>query len=256
MRVGVCVKQVPDTSSRLSVPPGGLEPEEGGVLPVINPYDEFALEAALLLREACGLGEVVLLTLDRRDTEETIFHGLAMGADRAVALELPAGSRPSLSETGRLLAEALSELDCGLVFCGERAVDDDSALVPALIAERLGRPLVGGVETAELEPDGRSLRARVRRGDEKLVYSCPLPCVVSFVRGPALPRYAPMDGIFSARGKPVVRRSVRPAADAEGLRRVALLAPSDERARRILTGGPEAAAGSLWDAVERAALLR
>ena len=89
MRVCVLVKQVPDTSVRLQVAAGGLEPQASGYLPVFNPYDEFALEAALLLREAAGTGEVVLASLCVESAEETIFHGLAMGADRAVAAEWP-----------------------------------------------------------------------------------------------------------------------------------------------------------------------
>jgi electron transfer flavoprotein beta subunit len=255
MRVCVLVKQVLDTSVRLQVASNGLEPLASGCLPVFNPYDEFALEAALLLREAAGKGEVVLASLCAESAEETLFHGLAMGADRAVAADWPGTGRPSLLQTGLLLAGLVRDIGPDLVFCGERAADDDAAQVGPIVAEALGWPGVCGVETAELAERGRSLRLRCSRGGDFHSVSCPLPAVASFLRGPQLPRYPSMAGIFSAKTKPVAR--VRVAAPGAGAaRRVGLCAPREERARELLAGTPGEAAAALAGRLLRAGSAR
>jgi electron transfer flavoprotein beta subunit len=238
MRVIVALKQVPDTSATLRAPPGALEPHAPGVPPVVNPYDEFALEAALRIRERAGEGEVVLLTLAADPVEETVFHGLAMGAERAVVLRLPRGSAPDALAAGELLACAAREISFDAIFCGERAVDDDAAQVGPTLAERLGLPLMGGAEEVWSEESGRSLRARCRRGEGAAILRADLPCVVSFVRGPELPRYPSLDDIFAAGGKPVELRDVVYHASLSRTRRVALAPPFEERAGETVSGTP------------------
>lgn len=251
MRLVVCFKQVLDTSAQLRVAPGLLDPQAGGTLPVPNPYDEFALEAALRLREdggAAARAEIVLLTAASEPVDETVFHGLAMGADRAVVLETPAGSRPDSLAVGRLLAAELSALKPSIVFCGQRAADDDAAQVGPIVADLLGLPGACGVESFELDKDGRGLRARCRRGAALELVHTPTPCVLSFVRGPSLPRYAALEAILSAGRKPVLRRTVRPSRNR--VERVALEPVPEERAGEVLRGSPKAAAAALLDRID------
>jgi electron transfer flavoprotein beta subunit len=238
MRVIVALKQVPDTSAALKVLPGQLEPHAPGVPPVVNPFDEFALEAALRLRERSGRGEVVLLTLAAEPVEEAIFHGLAMGADRAVVLRLPRGAAPDAQASASLLAVAARELTFDALFCGERAVDDDAAQVGPAIAEKLGLPFAGWAEDAWSDEEGRHLLARCRRGDAAAVLRASMPCVASFVRGRDLPRYASLDGIFNAASKPVETRDVPFDAEANRAGRVALAPPFEERAGETVPGTP------------------
>lgn len=248
MRFVVCIKQVPDTAARLTVAPGALEPTLTGVVPVVNPFDEFALEEALRLRAIAG-GEVVLLTLAREPVEETVFHGLAMGADRAVVLDAagapPAGSRA----TGRLLADAARALEPTLVLCGEQAVDDDGHAVGAILADTLHVPQIAGVERVDIDADGTGLRARCRRGTAVVFYASPLPAVVSCIRGPQLPRYPTLDGIFEAGAKPIDVRHVRPEPDRSAARRTALVAPAEERAGELLAGDPAGLVEPLLDRI-------
>lgn len=238
MRACVLLKQVPDTSVRLQVSPGGLEPRGSGYLPVANPYDEFALEAALRLREAAGKGEVILLTASGEPVDETVFHGLAMGADRAVVCGLPAAPA---------LAALVRSLSADLVCCGERAVDDEAAQVGSFVAEALGWPQVCGAETAQWEPGRRGLRLRCRRSGSVHVVTCPLPCLVSFVRGPELPRYPSMADIFAVKSKPVARAEAAAPAGAAGPRRLRLWPPSEERAQKMIPDGPGAAESLLGE---------
>ena len=243
MRIIVCFKQVPDTSARLRVEPGSLEPHRAGLLPVVNPYDEFALEEALRLRDSGHEAEIILLTLVAEAVDESIFHGLAMGADRAIVLRLPAGTASAPLVTTRILAAEIEPLRPDLIFCGERAVDDDAAQVGPGLAEMLNLPQICGAERAEVDETGRMIRARCRRPSAGEVFTSDLPCLVSFVRGESLPRYPSLDDVFNAGDKPVETREITPA-DAEPPQRVALLAPRETRAGRTIEGEPE-------DAVEQ-----
>src|SRR5579872_536041 len=159
MRIVVCVKQVPDTAALLEVRPGSLRPHLDSVPPTMNPFDEFALEEALRLRDVTG-GEVVLLSLATDDIEETIFHGLAMGADRALVLDATGAVDVPVHVTGALLAEALGGLGADLVLCGVRAVDDEAGAVGAMIAESLNVPQITGAERIDVNLDARSIEAR------------------------------------------------------------------------------------------------
>lgn len=233
MRLVVCFKQVPDTSGRLRVDPGELQPHRGGLLPVVNPYDEFALEEAMRQRDRGHEVEIVLLTLAAEPVDESVFHCLSVGADRAVVLELPPGAPAAPSEAARLLAGAIAPLRPDLVFCGERAVDDDAAQVGPLIAERLGIPQICGAERVEIDGGQRHLEAVCRRPGLSERYRCALPCLVSFVRGERLPRYPSLDDVMASEAKEVETRGA--VSDAPpGLSRVALAAPRETRAGLVI----------------------
>jgi electron transfer flavoprotein beta subunit len=249
VRIAVCIKQVPDTSVRLEVDETGLRPRGSGYLPVLNPYDEFALEEALRLRDAAGGREVVVLTLTHEPCDETIFHALAMGADRALILESPANAGTTPRFASLLLAAALEDMRPDLVFCGNQAVDDDAASVGPAIAGLLGWPQVCGVETVGLQDGGRTINAVCRRGGSRHTFMAPVPCLLTFLRGPVLPRYPSMDGIFSARSKPIERRRAELGRSGGAIERARLYAPPDARAREMISGNPLEAAEALLDRV-------
>lgn len=240
MRLAVCVKQVPDTSVRLEADESGLRLRTSSYLPVLNPYDEFALEEALRLREEAGGGEVVVLTLASEPVDETVFHALAMGADRALVLEAREETPPRLAAL--CLAGPLKRLRADLVFCGERSVDDEAAAFGPALAEALGWTQVCGVETVRSLTPPR-LRALCRRGCARHLVEADAPCVASFLRGPRLPRYPSMQGIFGAREKPCERLPAE--AGKAALRRISLQAPPEARACRRLSGPPKETAEAL-----------
>lgn len=243
MRLLVCFKQVPDTSARLRVETGQLEPHRASLLPVVNPYDEFALEEALRQRDQGYEAEIILLTVATEPVDESVFHGLAMGADRAIVLELPPEAPTTPAVVARVLAAAIAPLEPDLVFCGERAVDDDAAQVGPLLAESLGMPQICGAERVDIDRERQSLTATCRRSRSSERLASELPCLVSFVRGESLPRYPSLDDVLGAGEKPVETREVSPA-EAPGLVRVALSAPRETRIGEKITGEPH-------DAVKR-----
>src|ERR1043166_682413 len=97
MKIAVCIKRVPDSETRVKIAADGKSLDEAGVKFILNPYDEFAVEEALRLKEKAGAGEVVVVALGPPAAQETIRTALAMGADRGVLLQT-AGLHPDRSE--------------------------------------------------------------------------------------------------------------------------------------------------------------
>ncbi|MFW6191866.1 MAG: electron transfer flavoprotein subunit beta/FixA family protein [Gemmatimonadota bacterium] len=230
----VCVKRVPDSETRVRIADDGRSIDPSGVKYVLNPYDEFALEAALELREAAGGGAVTVLTLGGPDARETLRTALAMGADEAVLLE---GEPPADGlVTARALADEIGGRDPDLVLFGKQAIDDDNMQVPAMVAELLGFPCATVVVDLEVD-DGRLRASREVEGGHEPV-ECDLPAVVSAQKGLNEPRYASLKGIMAAKKKPLETKPAEPAEP--GLEVRSMREPPEREAGEILGEGPEA----------------
>jgi electron transfer flavoprotein beta subunit len=201
MKIVVCVKQVPDTETRVRVAESGAVIDDRDVNWIVSPYDEFAIEEALRLKEAKG-GEVVLVTVGPERALSALRSGLAMGADSAVHVKDPALDAACPLVTARALAAAVRTLaPFDLVLCGQQGVGGDNSQVPGLLAELLDLPQVTVAVKVEVQ-DGR---ARVEREIEggRETWETSLPAVVSAQKGLNEPRYASLKGIMAAKKKPV-----------------------------------------------------
>ena len=228
----VCIKQVADTVTNVKVGPDGRTLDPTGVTWILNPYDEFAIEAALQHKEKLGAGEVVVISLGEAGVQTTLRNALAMGADRAIHLKTDGAAPDSLS-VAQALAEAIRPLGAQIVWLGKAAADDDAAQVGPMIAELLGLPCVTVV--AQIELDGAS--AKVQReieGGRELV-EVPLPAVFTADKGMNTPRYASLKGIMAAKKKPIEERAT--AVGAANLEVVALELPPARKAGRIIGEG-------------------
>ncbi len=202
MKVGVCLKQVPATDSRIQVKDPAAGVDTSDVKWEINPYDEFALEEALKLKDDKKASEVVIFTFGDKAAEAKIRDGLARGADRAVRIDDPALQGSDALGIARALAAAAKKEGVDILFCGKQAVDDDQAQVPAMVAELLGWPQVLAVDHIDYG-DG-SLRARRPAGGGATeVVEAPLPVVISCDKGLNEPRYASLRGIMMAKKKKI-----------------------------------------------------
>ena len=137
----VCVKQVPDSDTRVKVAADGRTLDPNGVTLVLNPYDEFAVEQALKVKEQLGAGEVVAVSLGNAGVQATLRNVLAIGADRALHLKSDVVAPDALA-VAKALADAVRALDAGIVWLGKQAIDDDGAQVGPMLATLLGRPCV------------------------------------------------------------------------------------------------------------------
>jgi electron transfer flavoprotein beta subunit len=173
-----------------------------------------------------------------------------MGADRSIVLHLSSEAPLDPLATGLLLSGVVKEIGPDLIFCGERAVDDDAAQVGPIIAGLLDLPQICAVEQVVM--DGMNLRARCRRGDVVEVRFSPLPCVVTFVRGRQLPRYPSLDDIFMADGKPQECRQVSHSEKENVLNRVSLAALAEDRGGEIIScESPNVAVELLLERIEQ-----
>ncbi|GDX80752.1 electron transfer flavoprotein subunit beta [Deltaproteobacteria bacterium] len=243
MKIGVCLKQVPATDTRIRVNADATAILTDDVKFEINPYDEYALEEALQLKAAGKATEVITFTLGGADADPRIRDGLARGADRAVRIDDPALAGSDALGVARALAAALKAEGVGLVLAGRQAVDGDGSAVPAMIAELLGCAQVSWVDKLTIE--GESFTAqRAAGGGVREVVTGSLPAVVTTDKGLNTPRYATLPGIMKAKAKPIaVKKLADLALDASSVGAGAALVsfsnmgqPAARPAGRILKG--------------------
>jgi electron transfer flavoprotein beta subunit len=202
MKIVVCVKQVPDTETRVKIAPSGDAISEADVANwIISPYDEFAVEEALRLKEKKG-GEVVLVTAGPDRAQAALRTGLAMGADSAVHVKDALVEASDTLGTARALAAAVKTLaPYDLVLCGQQGVGGDNSQVPGMIAELLDLPQVTVAVKIEVEDGKATVEREIEGGRE--TWQTPLPAVVSAQKGLNEPRYASLKGIMGAKKKPI-----------------------------------------------------
>lgn len=234
MKIAVCLKRVPDTTSKIVIGPDRKSIDEAGLKFVPNPYDEYAVEEALALKEKAAMGETVAYALGSDAAAETLRTALAMGVDRAVLLQ------SSGSPDGLAVAQALAaELGAGgyeLILFGKLAVDDYNQQVGPMTAELLGLPCITSV--ARLTIQGRALEAEreVEGGIE--VSTCGLPAVLTCEKGLNNPRLPSLKGIMAAKKKPL---ETKPAAlGAATFEVLGLELPAERQPGRIVGEGVEA----------------
>ena len=200
MNIVACVKQVPDTEAAIKVKPDGSGIDETGIKWVMNPYDEFGVEEALKLKEKLG-GDVTIVSVGPARALETIRTALAMGAEKGIHINDPALEGADAYNTAAALAAAIKGIPHDIIFCGQRAIDDDSGQVGSILAELLGIPQVTFI--TKLDVEGTSIKTvRPIEGAQLLIQSS-LPCVVTAQKGLNEPRYASLPGIMKAKKKPV-----------------------------------------------------
>jgi electron transfer flavoprotein beta subunit len=237
VKIAVCIKRVPDTTAKITVGGDGRSIDESGVKFVPNPYDEYAVEEALRLREAEGAGaagEAAVYSLGGEAAQETIRTALAMGIDRGVLLQA-AGSADGL-EVARALASELKLGGFDLILFGKMAVDDYNHQVGPMVAELLGLPCITAVSHLTVAGGAVEAEREIEGGVE--VSTCSLPAVVTCDKGLNIPRLPSLKGIMAAKKKPL---DVKPLSLGAGTLGVLSLTPPPERkAGRIVGEGPEA----------------
>ena len=228
----VCIKQVADTETRVRVGADGKTLDPAGVTWIMNPYDEFALEQALRIREAQGSGEVVVMSLGGAGVQTTLRNALAMGADRAIHLKTDTVQPDSL-QVSRALSAALQPLGAQMVWFGKQAVDDDAAQVGPMVAEMLDLPCVTVVAAIELEGGTAVVEREIEGGRE--IVEVTLPAVLAADKGLNEPRYASLKGIMAAKKKPIDEKPALPSEPV--LEIVSLELPRPRGAGRIVGQG-------------------
>lgn len=191
MRIVVCVKQICHTYART-----GMDPEQNYLAPEdsiyrVNPYDEVAMELALLIKELLGGGEIIILTMGPIIAEAELRRCLAMGADQLYQIDMDGKMDPWSKSV--FLARAIKDMEANLILCGKESLDNQSGQIGALMAHHLRMPFVSAITDLTILKNRRSANARrsAGRGVREII-ECPLPAVFSVDLGlkePRLPTY-------------------------------------------------------------------
>jgi electron transfer flavoprotein beta subunit len=207
VNIVVLLKQVPDTETKIKIGADGKSLDTSDIKWIINPYDEYAVEAALRLQDSVG-AKVTILSMGPERAVESIRTALAMGADQGILVDDPATEGSDALSKAKVLSAALRSLDFDLVFCGHRAVDDDENQVGIMVAELLALPHLGLAVSLEVE-DGRVKIIRPTEG-ARVTLEAAVPALVTFGGAHAVwnPRYASLPGIMKAKKKPLETKSI------------------------------------------------
>lgn len=197
MKIVVCVKQVPDTAAKVVVENGQVT--WGDAPLVINPWDEYAVESALLQKEAHG-GEVTAISMGGESSKEALKHALAMGCGEAILISDPGLSAADSLVTSQVLAAAIKRIgEVDLAFFGRQAVDGDVGVTAAQTARVLGWPaftLVSAISA--LDPAAGTIRVERSIEEGRQIVEGKLPAAISVVKDIAEPRYPSFMGIRKA----------------------------------------------------------
>jgi electron transfer flavoprotein beta subunit len=205
MNVVVCVKQVPDPNSAGQLDPSTKTLKREGVEVVLDPGDEYGIEAGLQLAEAHG-GQVTVVSMGPEKALDAIRKALAMGAAKGVLISDPSLAGADALTTAKVLAAAIKREDWQLVITATESTDGYTGTVPQMIAELLGVPAVTFAK--HIESDGTKLNVNRQTEAGYDVVEADLPAVMSVTAGVFEPRYPSLKGIMAAKSKPVDRLTV------------------------------------------------
>jgi len=242
MKIVVCTKYVPDTATIIKTAADHKSIDLAEASFVVNPFDEYAVEEALQIKEKQG-GEVIVLSAGTDKATAGLRTCLAMGADSAIIVQNPSLENADSYVIGTVLARVLQDLKPDMILFGKSSYGADNGQVPAVVAEKLNLPQVSVVVKLEAK-DGKFKAEREVEGAKEIVEGS-LPAVFTTQKGLNTPRYASLKGIMAAKKKPIDARTLeslglpavelQPRLSLEGIN-----LPPTRPPGKILTGDPSA----------------
>ncbi len=211
MNIVVIIRQTPDTETKIKLDSESKKIDTTGITWIINPYDEFAIEKALKIKEQINAGEVILLACGSSRTEEAIRQGLAMGADRAIFIKDDSLENADPFSISKLLAAELKSMQVDLILSGKKVIDFESSQIPIFVSEELGLTHVSfAMKFNEVDATNKKIVVdREAEGSHEII-EVQLPALITCDRGEDHPRYASITGIMKAKKKEIIVRTPSP----------------------------------------------
>ncbi len=258
MKILVCLKQVPHKDARLDISPEGTWIQDSNIKFEINPYDSYALEEALRVKDA-GEAEVVVASIGPDRVSQALRTALGMGADRAVHIWDDALAETDSLGIAKTLAGYARDESFDLVLMGLMAEDDNYALVGPMLAELLGLPFATAVMKVE-QRNGELVVERELEGGALEVRSLPKPCLVAVQTGINEVRYASLKGIMQAKKKPFDRKGLADLGLSDGdvapkVKLEKMYAPPKGEGAELLEGSADEVAAKLVTKIKELGLL-
>ena len=253
MKILIVLKQVPDSTTNIKIRSDGSDIERAGVKMVVNPFDEFAIEQAVRLKEQrSDVESVTALIVGPAQAAEALRTALAVGADQGIHLQDEAFDPLDELQTAALIAAVVKDGGYNLILTGKQEIDLDSGQLGPALAECLDIPHVGACTKLEVAEDGSSFAAHRRVEGAEEVVEVPLPALITGEKGLCEMRYPSLPNLMKAKRKPVQAVKAADVAGFEqttadvggmGLHRFAL--PPERPPGKILDGEPEEAVKEL-----------
>jgi electron transfer flavoprotein beta subunit len=250
LKIVVCIKQVPDSEAKVAVQNGQVSWGESPL--VINPFDEYAVEAGLQQKDALGV-EVTALCIGAETARDALKHALAMGADNAILVSDLALAGLDSQGAARILAAAVKKIDgAEMVIFGRQTLDSGTGLTTAQTARSLGWPMLA--LAGSIKVDGGKVMVERVIEEGKQIVSASLPVVLSVVQSIGEPRYPSFMGIRKASKAEIpiwTLADLGVSAPAAVVSRIALMGPPSRDIPCEIVGGssPEEIADKLADKI-------
>lgn len=247
MNIYVCIKQVPDTETKIKLSGDSQSVDLSGVKFIISPYDEFAIEEALRFKEKNAGATVTVVSAGPARVTDAIRTALAMGADSGVHVELAENADNFM--VAKVLAKAIQSENTNppLIFTGKEAIDDSSAQVSQLLAHNLGIPFVTVVLGAEYAAQSIKVKREVEGGTLEIL-QLQLPALIATQKGLNEPRYASLPNIMKAKKKEIKALKASDLGISESDRKIKFKnfqLPPPKQAGKKIEGDPATAAKEL-----------
>ncbi|MBI1754257.1 MAG: electron transfer flavoprotein subunit beta/FixA family protein [Acidobacteria bacterium] len=243
MKILVALKQVPDTETKIKVAADGRSLDPADVKWITSPYDEYALEEAIRIKEAKG-AEVVALSVGGDAAKDVLKNALALGADTAVLLK--GDGQGDAYAVAQMIAAYAKDKGFDLILCGNKGLGGDNAAMGPMLAELLGVAQANVVVKLELG-EGTFKAEREIEGGSEIVEGA-MPAVITAQKGLNEPRYASLKGIMAAKKKAIEELDATPASAGAFISTLAL--PPERPAGRKLEGDAAAQAQALLQALK------
>ena len=246
MKIFVCIKQVPDTETKIKITPDQTGIDTAGIKWVMNPYDEYAVEEAIKLRDANAGSQVWVLSVGpKARVVESLRTALAMGADEGIVVN---GEGLDNFATAKALAEVIkAEGGAKVIFSGKLAIDDNASSVSQMMAEFLNVPHTTVVSKFAFTPENVTVERDIEGGAKEVVQMM-TPAVVAANKGLNMPRYASLPGIMKAKKKVIKEiefASLNISASDIKVKYTGMTLPADKPAVKMLSGDASAQASEL-----------
>jgi len=255
MKYIVCIKQVPEIEGVKINPETGTLIREG-VKSIINPYDLYALEAALQMKERYG-GKIILLSMGPPQAEEALREAISYGADEAILLSDKAFAGADTLATSYTLAQAIKKIGhYDIIFCGKQAIDGDTAQVGPELAQRLNLPYVTYVRKIELKEN--SLIVERDLDDGYQIIQITLPALLTIVKEIGEPRVPSIRGKMRAKklqipiwtAKDIEAKEEKIGISGSPTRVLKIFSPPLRERKEIISGSLEEQVKTLWEKID------
>lgn len=204
MKIIVCVKQVPDTTE-VKIDPKTHTMIRDGIPSILNPYDHYAVEECVRLKEESNNGHITVITMGPPQARSALMKCLALGADDAILISDKAFAGSDTFATAYTLAQTIKKIGAyNIIFCGQQAIDGDTAQVGPELAQQLGIPQITYVEKIEMEKN-QKLTIYKQNEDGYTILGTKMPILLTLLPPSSFqPEHPPMSKILKAKKKPLV----------------------------------------------------